>query len=280
MTQQELKEKVAIVAQSSNVFRKLGKFIEENWTGIGMLNATEVAIKAEVSQGSVTRFCNILGFSGYNEFSKVWKQSIYENLSAPNRLKNVKEKHADLSRIIEEEQQNLQKLPEIVLGEHYKQIVRQLVEKEKIVLMSARISATLLDEFYYTFSKIRDNVKVVTPETPEWNNIVLENPKNVFVFVVMFPRYPNSLIKEVEELHNAKFEIGLLTDNILCPLTQLSKYHLEVPISSASFFDIYNTPRTLINYLIMDVAKHIDNLEDRMTRLEEFESKSGVYYKP
>ena len=65
MSAQEFKNQVARVSHSSNTFHKLGTFMEENWVSVGMLSATEVAKRAGVSQGSVTRFCNELGFAGF-----------------------------------------------------------------------------------------------------------------------------------------------------------------------------------------------------------------------
>ncbi|MGN1204045.1 MAG: MurR/RpiR family transcriptional regulator [Lachnospiraceae bacterium] len=278
MSQQDFKEQVAITSHTSNTFRKLGKFMEDNWVSIGMLNATEVAKRAGVSQGSVTRFCNQLGFAGYSEFSKRWKESIYEPLTAPDRLKNIREEHADLAQIIEVEQKQLDRLPEIVAGSHYQAIAKQLAHQKKIVLMSARISATLLDEIHYTLSKIRDNVQVVTPQTPEWNNLILEDPADVFIFTIMFPRYPNILIKELKELHEAGFEIGLMTNSMMCPMIPYVKYHIEVPVSSNSIFDSYGTPTVLLNYLIRDIAGQTAGLEERLNRLEAFEKENDVYY--
>lgn len=131
MSAQEFKNQVARVSHSSNTFHKLGTFMEENWVSVGMLSATEVAKRAGVSQGSVTRFCNELGFAGYSEFSKKWKQSIYEPLSAPDRLKNIRGEHADLARMIEVEQENLNRLPEIVSGEAYRKIVKAMTDRKK-----------------------------------------------------------------------------------------------------------------------------------------------------
>ena len=278
MSQQEFKEQVAITSHTSNTFRKLGKFMEDNWTSVGMLNATEVAEKAGVSQGSVTRFCNKLGLSGYSEFSKKWKESIYEPLTAPDRLKNIREEHADLAHIVEVEQEQLNRLPEIVAGSHYKAIVEKMSHKSKIILLSARISATLLDEIHYMLSKIRDNIQVVTPQTPEWNNLILEDVGDTFIFTIVFPRYPNVLIEEVTKLHEAGFEIGLMTNSMMCPLIPYVTYHIEVPVSSNSIFDSYGTPTVLLNYLIRDIAGQIEGLEERLSRLEAFEKENNTYY--
>ena len=276
---QEFKNQVARVSHSSNTFHKLGIFMEENWVSVGMLSATEVAKRAGVSQGSVTRFCNELGFAGYSEFSKKWKESIYEPLSAPDRLKNIRGEHADLARMIEVEQENLNRLPEIVSGEAYRKIVKAMTDRKKIVLLSARISATLLDQIHYMLSKIRDNVQIVLPGSPEWNNLILEKPEDTFIFTIMFPRYPNILITEIAALHKAGFEIGLMTNSMLSPLIPHSSYYIEVPVSSTSIFDCYGTATVLLNYLVRDIAGQIENLEERLNRLEIYEKENDTYYR-
>ena len=276
---QEFKNQVARVSHSSNTFHKLGTFMEENWVSVGMLSATEVAKRAGVSQGSVTRFCNELGFAGYSEFSKKWKESIYEPLSAPDRLKNIRGEHADLARMIEVEQENLNRLPEIVSGEAYRKIVKAMTDRKKIVLLSARISATLLVQIHYMLSKIRDNVQIVLPGSPEWNNLILEKPEDTFIFTIMFPRYPNILITEIAALHKAGCEIGLMTNSMLSPLIPHSSYYIEVPVSSTSIFDCYGTATVLLNYLVRDIAGQIENLEERLNRLETYEKENDTYYR-
>ena len=246
---------------------------------IGLLNATEVAKKAGVSQGSVTRFCNELGFAGYSEFTKKWKANIYEPLSAPDRLKNIRKEHQDLTHMIEEEQENLNRLPEIASGEAYRKMVKAMAEKKKIVLLSARISATLLPQIHYMLSKIRDNVQMVLPGSPEWNNLVLENPEDVFVFTIMLPRYPNVLITEITALYEAGFEIGLMTNSMLCPVIPCSACHIEVPVSSTSIFDSYGTATVLLNYLVRDIAGQTEKLEERLDRLETYEKENDTYYR-
>lgn len=101
-------------------------------------------------------------------------------------------------------------------------MVKAMAEKKKIVLLSARISATLLPQIHYMLSKIRDNVQMVLPGSPEWNNLVLENREDIFAFTIMLPRYPNVLITEITALYEAGFEIGLMTNSMLCPVIPCS----------------------------------------------------------
>ncbi|WP_244834878.1 MurR/RpiR family transcriptional regulator [Clostridium sp. BJN0001] len=278
MKENELRKKINAVSQSSAIFKKIGKFIENNWESICFMTATEVAKKLNISQGSVSRFCSELGFVGFNEFVKIMQEIHQEGaMTAPKRLEKIKNDESGYKEIIESEKNNLNMIPEIMLKNDFKNIVDKIVKSKKVILISARLSATLLQSFEYTLSKIRDNVEIVIPGSSAWNNIVLNNPKDTFVFVISFPRYPALLLNKLKDMNDCGYEIGLMTNSMVCPLISFSKYYIEVPISYGSFFDIYTTATVLLNFIVMEAAKKIKNLEKRINELEKYEQKEITY---
>lgn len=278
MNQNELKEKVAAVAQTSSAFQKIGAYILDNWSGMCLMTATDVAKKVNISQGSVTRFCNVLGFNGYNEFIRNLKESYFDSLSAPDRLRNIKSHNLNLEQLLENEKNNLSSIPSIIETKDFQSIVTEMIESKKIILLSSRISATLLDVIHYSLCKIRDNVSVVKPGSCEWNKLEINSPEGIFIFVISFPRYHTELVEKVKRLSEIGFELGLLTNSIISPMVPFVKYHIEVPISSTSMFDIYGAPVVLLNYMIMEMANRIPNLEERMNRIETYEKEWNIYY--
>lgn len=279
LNEEQLKNKIISISHNSSTFKKLGEFIDKNWNQMIFITATEIANKTMISQGSVSRFFSEVGFKGYSDFINNLKQLARNKSTAPNRLKNIKKNDLDVDKIIKTEQQNLNKLYDVVNKKDFEKLVNALVNYKKIIFLSARISATLLDDIYYSFAKIRNNVSIVTPDTIEWNMITFNDPKDVFIFVVSFPRYPNNLINKVKELKNAGYTIGLVTDSLMSPIIINSDIHIEVPISTISFFDVYSTTMVFFNILIIKVAKNIPGLEDRMNKLETYEKKENIYYK-
>lgn len=275
----ELKEKISQMANESSTFEKLAKYIEENFNKIIFMTATEVAINAKVSQGSVSRFCSSLGFVGYNNFLRFLQKLVKEEMTAPQRLRDTKKGNNSVQEIIDNEHDNIDKLIEIVNLPTYEELVNKLVSAKKIILVSARLSSTLLDYMFYTLKKIKDNVICASADSIEWNTIALNNPEDTLIFSIVFPRYPNILINKLKELNKLGFGITAITDSIACPINSYSDIVIQVPLTSASIFDVYSTPLLFINLLLKDVAKKMDGLDERLSKLEEYETQNNIYYK-
>lgn len=275
----QLKERISQMANESTTFEKLAKYIEDNFNKVIFMTATQVAEEASVSQGSVSRFCSSLGFVGYNDFLRFLQKLIKEEITAPERLRDTKKANYGIHQIIDSEHENIDKLIEIVGLQTYENLVEKLVNAKKIVLMSARISSTLLDHMYYILKKMRNDISYIKPDSIDWETIGMEKQEDTFIFTIFFPRYPNVLIKKLNELNSLGFKIGAITDSIASPVNKYSDTVIHVPLTSTSIFDVYSTPILFINLLLRDVAKKINKLDERLIAIEEYELKNNTYYK-
>ncbi|MDT8718843.1 MurR/RpiR family transcriptional regulator [Clostridium sp. 19966] len=275
----ELKQRLSFSSQESTVYKKLGCFIENNLTEIIFMTAGEIAASADVSQGSVTRFCNSLGYRGYNDFLRSLQVFVREEITAPQRLQYTLHDSNSISEIIDMEYNNMKQLEAILSSSAYGSMVDRILEAKEIILLSSRMSATLLPHIAYILNKIRDKVECITPDSQKWDTLHLKNPKEVQILTIMFPRYPNNLLEKLKELKASGFSIAGVTDRITSPLFNLGKPVIDIPLTSSSIFDIYSTPMLFFNLLLRDVAKKIDGLDDRLDKLEEYEKTKNIYYK-
>ena len=176
------------------------------------------------------------------------------------------------------EHKNIDELEDILSQTAYKELVQKLVKTKKIVLISARMSSTLLPYTTYILNKIRNNVIQVTPHDPAWDTLTLEEPENSLIFALVFPRYPIILINKLQELKEHGFSIAAITDSMMSPIFNLANPLLPIPITISSIFDIYSTPLLFINLLMRDVATSIEGLKQRLDGLENIESINHIYY--
>lgn len=93
-----------------------------------------------------------------------------------------------------------------------------------------------------------------------------------------FPRYPAELLAKAQEIKAFGFRMQLITDSLLCPMDEFSENTVQVPVTSASVFDIYSAPITFTNILLKDVSNKIPDLEKRMKAIEQYEKEQNVYY--
>lgn len=274
----DLFEKIALSAQESPTYKKLAYFIEKNYKNVIFMTASEVATKAEASQGSVSRFCISLGYKGFNDFLHNLQQFVRKEITAPQRLQYASNFHQNISNIMDMEHENIEELKEILKQPEYQKLVENMASSKQLILISSRMSATLLPYMYYLINKIRNHVIQVTPHEPQWGTLELLDPEKVQFLAIVFPRYPNILLQKLKDLHEKGFNISAITDSITSPVVQAADLFICVPITTSSIFDIYSTPILFLNLLIRDVARIITGVDQRIKNLEEVDQKNQTYY--
>lgn len=275
----DLIEKIALYSQESPTYKKLAYYIEKNYKNVIFMTASEVASLAGVSQGSVSRFCISLGYLGYNDFLHNLQQFVRKEITAPQRLQYTAQSNNNLANILNMEHENIDELEGILNQADYKRIVQKIVSAKKLIIISARMSATLLPYTYYVLNKIRDNVTQVTPNNPLWDTLELLDPSEVQVVTIVFPRYPNVLLDKLNALHSKGFSISAITDSIMSPVFGIADPVISVPITTSSIFDIYSTPILFLNLLLRDVAQEVQGLDVRLNELEKIDKRNDIYHK-
>lgn len=274
----ELIQKMACLASESPIYEKLAHYIERNYLRIIFMTAEETAVNSGVSQGSVSRFCITLGYKGYNDFLRNLQKVVSEEITAPQRYIYTTSTNGQANDIIEKEARNISALNEILKGDSYEQLLKTIIESEKLVLLSARMSATLLPYMKYIIDKMRDNVEVIIPESTEWDRFFLKDPMKTAIIVVGFPRYSKVLLNKLKEVKELGFPIHLITDSRLSSFVPFATNSIFVPITVSSIFDLYSTPMAFINLMLRDAAKNIPNLDKRLAIIESYDKDTHAFY--
>lgn len=277
----QLKAQIAQVAKESPTYEKLAYYIDKNLMRIIFMTANEVAAENNVSQGSVSRFCTSLGYRGYNDFLRNVQKYVSKEITAPQRLQYTSQNNNDqkISNILEMEHKNVDEIGTLLHHPNCEKLVSLILSAHQLVLISARMSATLLPYTCYLLNKLRDGVSSVTPHMPQWDTLSLRDPKETVFISFAFPRYPNLLLEKMEELHAAGFRVATITDSLISPAGAVADLTIPVPVTSSSIFDIYSSPLLFINLLIRNVSKVTPGLSDRLQSIEQQDEAHEIYYK-
>lgn len=274
-----LVNRMLVVSADSIVYKKIAAYIEQYYMQIIFMTAGELALQLSVSQGSVSKFCIALGYRGYADFLRNLQKFVGKEITAPERYHytSVSTHHTD--DVIEREIENLRTLKEITAGADYHKLVDTIVNAEEIVLLSARMSATLLPYMRYTLDKLRDNVRLVTPDGNDWDYFQVKYKKErVRVIAIGLPRYPRVLVEKVKELRKDGYKIDVITDSRFSPLCKYADTKVFIPTTVASVFDLYSTPMAFINLLITDVSKQLPEMEERLAKIEQIDNQQKIYF--
>lgn len=274
-----LVNRMLVVSADSTVYKKIAAYIEQYYMQIIFMTAGELALQLSVSQGSVSKFCIALGYRGYADFLRNLQKFVGKEITAPERYHytSVSTHHTD--DVIEREIENLRTLKEITAGADYHKLVDTIVNAEEIILLSARMSATLLPYMRYTLDKLRDNVRLVTPDGNDWDYFQVKYKKErVRVIAMGLPRYPRVLVEKVKELRKDGYKIDVITDSRFSPLCKYADTKVFIPTTVASVFDLYSTPMAFINLLITDVSKQLPEMEKRLAKIEQIDNQQKIYF--
>lgn len=269
------------VADSSPTYKKIAIYINDNYLQIVFMTTNELAEQVGVSQGSISRFFMALGYRGYNDFLQNLQNIVSKELTAPKRLQFSEEhsiKGKYMHSIFDNELANMEKLGTIIETPAYQQLVNVIADNKPLILLSARMSATIVPYISYILHKMRNDVSSYTPASPQWDTIELLNPEKVNIITVMFPRYPRLLVEKAQRLHKKGFNIYGITDSEFSPLIECSKQAVCVPLTVSSIFDIYSTPMIFLNILLRDAAQKLPAISERMEAVERAELENNVYY--
>ena len=277
----QLTNMLKCASDTSPTYKKIAAYINSNYLQIVFMTTNELADQIGVSQGSISRFFMALGYRGYNDFLQNLQNIVSKELTAPKRLQfsekhGVKDKY--IHSLISNELANLEKLSSVIALPEYDAFTSMLADDKPLILLSSRMSATIVPYIQYILSKMRDFVYTYTPQMPQWESLSLLDPDSVNIMAVMFPRYPRLAVEKCRCLKAQGFKLYGITDSEFSPLIECCEKAICVPLTVSSIFDIYSTPMIFFNMLLRDAAKKIPNITERMEKIEALETANQVYY--
>ncbi|PSR32236.1 MAG: MurR/RpiR family transcriptional regulator [Sulfobacillus benefaciens] len=278
-TMERFVERIRQAAEESVTHRQVAEYLSDHLREVSFMTSAELAKNVGVSQASVTRFCNSMGFSGFGEFVRALQDIVREEWRAPERTVYLRPSiPQDADPLLAQEITNLEHLPEILDSKPMQRLVNLMASMDQIVLAGARISSTLIPYAAYCLTKVRDGVQIATPGSPLWDNLALSHPDRTLILSWVFPRYSRALLDWMDAAAKESVHVAALTDRWMSPAMAMADPVLVIPVSNASLFDSYVAPMFVVNYLIRQVAQRLPQVRERLEQLEERDQRLGVYW--
>jgi DNA-binding MurR/RpiR family transcriptional regulator len=267
--------------------RRVADLIIKDHKKIFLMTAKEIAQECGVSEPTIIRFVNDLGFSGYMEFVQYMKGLLHIELTAVERLQKASQQIDELNTLdkyCQNAVKNIENLRNSVSEKDLKKIAKTIFKAETIYVVGYRASAVLAYYFGYLLKKIRNNVFLDTSMSWEIRDLIVRNGKSSVMFVVAFPRYPRKTIELILLAKKYKVKIIGLSDTPKSPLITLSDQYVIIDLESVSFIDPFAHIMAYLGALIheitfLDNAKAIEYLskfDDGAKAGDEFFSDEAI----
>jgi len=237
--------------------RRVIEYIIDQYDEVIFLPASRVAVNAGVSEATLVRVAQYLGFSGYPEMQRMLRKGLQERLSTISRLEKTIE-HVEnegdvLTMVIQEDINNLKETLRDIPVEDFSLVVDKIVYARKIYvigLLQAHAPALVLAS---ALRSLREDVYLLDGRLDDWDIIAGVNSEDL-VIGISIPRYTRLTIEIVEYAHKNNANTVAITDSALSPLSNYVECFLPVKRRLNSYIESFTAALSLVNAIVTAVS--------------------------
>lgn len=268
-------------ARLSKGQKLIAEYILKHYDKAAFMTAAKLGVSVGVSESTVVRFANQLGYEGYPELQKALQELIKNKLTTAQRIElssDFIESNNALRGVLKSDIENIRATMEKISYSDFEGTVNSILRAKRIYIVGLRSSAALAEFLGFYLNLILDNVKVVSYGISDIFEQMLNIGSGDCVIGIGFPRYA---IRTVETLNFGKSrgaDVIAITDGVLSPLAAKADYTLICESNMASFVDSLVAPLSVINALIIAVGlREKDKISQTFNELEQIWEDYQIY---
>ena len=264
--------------------RKIAAYISENYDKAAYMTASKLGGIVNVSESTVVRFANELGYEGYPEMQKAMQDFIRTKLTSFQRIEVTNKLIGDgdlLEKVLTSDIEKIKHTCEQIDRKSFDLAIDAIVKAKRIYIIGIRSSATLAGFLDHNFKMIFDDVRLLSSTSgSEMFEQLLDIDEDDVLIAISFPRYSKRISNAVGFAKSVGANVIALTDTVNSPIASGADQLLLAQSDMASFVDSLVAPLSILNAITVAVAKKKqDELTVRLQRLETIWDEYDVYDK-
>jgi DNA-binding MurR/RpiR family transcriptional regulator len=259
----------------------IAQYIMSNYDKAAFMTAAKLGEKVGVSESTVVRFANAVGFIGYPQLQKQLQEMVKTKLTTVQRIEmssDYSNEESVLKNVLKADIENIRATLDEINYSVFESVVKSMTESKNIYIIGLRSSTALAEFLGFYLNLIMDKVHVVTYTIGDIFEQLFRIGENDLVIGMGFPRYSSRTVNALEYCKSRGAKVVAITDSLLSPLSSNADYTLIAKSNMESFVDSIVAPLSVLNALIVAVGiKEKANLSASFTRLEEIWDKYSIY---
>jgi DNA-binding MurR/RpiR family transcriptional regulator len=259
----------------------IAEYILKHYDKAAFMTAAKLGVSVGVSESTVVRFANELGYSGYPKLQKALQELIKTKLTTVQRIELTNDftsEESALKGVLKSDMENLRATLEKINNKTFTDVVRSIFAAKKIYIIGLRSSTALAEFLGFYLNIILDNVKIVAYGISDIFEQILNVGEDDLVIGIGFPRYANRTIEALSFAQSRNAKVVAITDSLLSPLASKADYTLIAQSNMASFVDSLVAPLSVINALIIAVGmREKEKISTTFADLESIWEEYNVY---
>ena len=263
--------------------RKLLAYVLAHEEESVFLKIAELARQAKVSQATVSRLSQTLGFKGFPGFQKELQRLFRNRLTTTSRLQNTLRKVTGdkdvLTKVLQMDMENIaETLRQTSLSE-FRQFVKSLASADRIAVVGLRSTHSLAVFLGVALEFLQKNVWILQPGIGDMWDRLLRLHKGDVVVGLSFPRYTKQTIEVLRFAKDRGLKTLAITDSLVSPLAQYADHVLTARYRMDSFIESFAAPLSLVNAVVTALGVHNQKSTlQSLEALEEVWKSQQVYF--
>ena len=289
-SKQEIKDSKYLISHIQSQYTRFSKgqkliaqYILKNYDKVAFMTACKLGEAVGVSESTVVRFANALGYSGYPKLQDALQEVIKNKLTTVQRVDMVKEFNDDsaiLKKIVKSDMDNIKDTLEEIDEKAFEEAANRILKAKRIYIVGMRSSFTIAQYLGFYLGIILDSVHVIRTDMGDaFEQVVKINEDDVLI-AISFPRYSKKSYQIVSYAKEKGAHIVSLTDSPFAPFASFTDNLLLVKSNMVSFVDSLVPALSIANALIVSVGmKEKEDIKQHFDDLEAIWEKYSVYDK-
>lgn len=279
------------LSSMSPSYHEIAIYALDNYDAVGFTSVNELSKKIGVSNASLVRFTQFLGFKGYKEFRTAIQEEVKGKLNkdsqvALNELDMLPAKK-QLEKLAENEMTNLSKtLSDLNVGE-LAAMAEAIVRSQRIYVGGFGVSRSIMEIFSYALVSMEmHEIVSITGSISDYNPRLHSISEGDSLFVMTMPPYSPEAIQVANFAKKAGAKVFLFTDSPACPIYPVADTVVRCENNSLlltnSYVGMVATIQVLINIVLLNSKENIlagmqDMKEDERLAYQFLKSRKDVF---
>ncbi|EQK40886.1 MULTISPECIES: MurR/RpiR family transcriptional regulator [Peptostreptococcaceae] len=259
----------------------IAQYLISSYDKVAFMTASKLGEEVGVSESTVVRFANALGFSGYPKLQDALQELIKNKLTTVQRVEMNQEYSDDckiLSKVLKSDIDNIKDTLENLDERMFQQASDKLLNARKIYILGMRSSFSIAQYLGFYLDIILDNVHIIRMDMGDAFEQVVRITEEDVVVAISFPRYSKKSYQVVDYARSKGAHIISMTDSLFAPIATVADTTLLVKSNMASFVDSLVPALSLSNALVVSIGmKEKDDIKEYFDDLEKIWEKFSVY---
>ena len=261
--------------------KRIAEYILDNYDKVAFMTASNLGKTVGVSESTVVRFANALGYVGYPKLQKALQESIKTKLTTVQRLELSKDLEAGANvyrKLMNADVDSIRKAVEDLDPAMLNEIANAITSAKRVFVLGLRSSSVLANYLSFYLSFMMDNVQVVPTGAHDVFDKMVDISRGDVLIAITFPRYSNATMQVVRYAEREGATVIGVTDSVLSPIAELAAYSLYAKFEMTTFIDSLVAPMSVLNSLILAVSiEKRSALEEKFNKLESIWGEFNTY---